>query len=127
MKKLVNAIQSDYGVKDSNVVRHYDASHKSCPAPYCGSDKKNKKWKELWKTITSNTTSNTTSTKKEDKSYKVKITCDSLNIRSGPGTKYSIVGRTAKRVSYTIVESKDGWGKLKSGAGWISLKYTKKI
>ena len=98
-----------------------------CPAPYCGSDKKDKKWKELWKTITSNTTSKTTTTKKEDKSYKVKITCDSLNIRSGPGTKYDIVGRTAKSVSYTIVESKDGWGKLKSGAGWISLKYTKKI
>ena len=127
LKKLVNAIQSDYGVKDSNVVRHYDASHKLCPAPYCRTDKKDKKWKELWKTITSSTTSNTTSTKKEGKSYKVKITCDSLNIRSGPGTKYSIVGRTAKRVSYTIVESKDGWGKLKSGAGWISLKYTKKI
>ena len=127
MKKLVNAIQSDYGVKDGNVVRHYDASHKLCPAPYCGTDKKDKKWKELWKTITSSTTSNPTSTKKEDKSYKVKITCDSLNIRSGPGTKYGIVGRTAKRVSYTIVESKDGWGKLKSGSGWISLKYTKKI
>ena len=127
LKKLVNAIQSDYGVKDGNVVRHYDASHKLCPAPYCGTDKKDKKWKELWKTITSSTTSNPTSTKKEDKSYKVKITCDSLNIRSGPGTKYNIVGRTAKRVSYTIVESKDGWGKLKSGAGWISLKYTKKI
>lgn len=27
---------------------------------------------------------------------------------------------------YTIVEEKNGWGRLKSGAGWISLSYTKK-
>jgi len=29
--------------------------------------------------------------------------------------------------AYTIVEEKGGWGKLKSGAGWIYLKYTQKI
>ena len=28
---------------------------------------------------------------------------------------------------YTIVGEKNGWGKLKSGAGWISLQYTKKL
>ena len=29
--------------------------------------------------------------------------------------------------AYTIIEEKDGWGKLKSGAGWINLAYTEKI
>ena len=28
---------------------------------------------------------------------------------------------------YTIVEEKDGWGKLKSGAGWINLSDTKEV
>ena len=28
---------------------------------------------------------------------------------------------------YTIVDSSNGWGKLKSGAGWISLEYTTRI
>ena len=28
---------------------------------------------------------------------------------------------------HTIVEVKNGWGKLKSGAGWISLAFTKKV
>ena len=28
---------------------------------------------------------------------------------------------------FTIIDEKNGWGKLKSGAGWISLSYTKKI
>ena len=27
---------------------------------------------------------------------------------------------------YTIIEENNGWGKLKSGIGWISLGYTKK-
>lgn len=33
---------------------------------------------------------------------------------------------TGKKNKYTIVEEKNGWGRLKSGAGWISLSYTKK-
>ena len=32
-----------------------------------------------------------------------------------------------KKKKYTIVEEKNGWGKLKSGAGWISLAYTKRV
>ena len=28
---------------------------------------------------------------------------------------------------YTISEESNGWGKLKSGVGWINLKYTKKV
>ena len=32
-----------------------------------------------------------------------------------------------KRQVYTIVEQKGNWGRLKSGAGWISLSYTKKV
>lgn len=57
-------------------------------------------------------------------SYKVKVTVDALNIRSGPGIQYKINGCITDYGVYTIVETKDGWGKLKSGAGWISLQYT---
>lgn len=43
---------------------------------------------------------------------------------------YSVVGAirevAGKKNKYTIVEEKNGWGRLKSGAGWISLSYTKK-
>lgn len=64
--------------------------------------------------------------------YKVKITTNALNIRSGPGTDYSKVGMIVDKGIYTIVDQENGkgakkWGKLKSGAGWISLDYTKKI
>lgn len=58
--------------------------------------------------------------------YTVRVTANVLNVRSGPGTGYKITTSIKKNEVYTIVEEKNGWGKLKSGAGWISLKYTKK-
>ena len=58
--------------------------------------------------------------------YLVKVTVDALNIRKGPGTKYEKVGCIKTYGIYTIVEEQDGWGKLKSGAGWICLKYTER-
>lgn len=63
--------------------------------------------------------------------YMVNTTCDSLNIRSGAGMDYPAVGviseREGKKNRYTIVEERNGWGRLKSGAGWISLSRTKKV
>ena len=61
------------------------------------------------------------------KSYIVQITASALNIRKGPGVDYEKAGCIRDKGRYTIVEEKNGWGKLKSGAGWISLEYTKKI
>lgn len=59
-------------------------------------------------------------------SYTVKVTVDALNIRKGAGTNYAIAGTITDKGIYTIVEESGGWGKLKSGEGWISLQYTEK-
>ena len=59
--------------------------------------------------------------------YKVRITADALNYRSGPGTQYRVNGVITDKGIYTIVGEENGWGKLKSGAGWISLKYTSRL
>lgn len=64
---------------------------------------------------------------KVETSFKVKITADVLNVRSGAGTNYKVTTQVKKGDVYTIVETLNGWGKLKSGAGWISLDYTIKI
>ncbi len=63
--------------------------------------------------------------------YTVKVSVTELRIRSGPGTDTASQGFIAPGV-YTIVEEADGpgaarWGKLKSGAGWISLDYVEKV
>ena len=59
--------------------------------------------------------------------YKVKVTADALNYRKGPGVSYGINGTITDRGIYTIVDEVSGWGKLKSGAGWINLKYTSRV
>lgn len=59
--------------------------------------------------------------------YRVIITASVLNVRSGAGTNYSIATQVKKNEVYTIVDELNGWGKLKSGAGWISLSYTQKL
>lgn len=60
--------------------------------------------------------------------YTVKVTTDSLNIRTGAGTQYDVVTAITMGGTYTIVEESTGtgatmWGRLKSGIGWISLDF----
>lgn len=63
--------------------------------------------------------------------YMIETTCESLRIRAGAGTSYSIIGyineKPGRKKKYTIIEEKNGWGRLKSGAGWISLEYVRKV
>lgn len=59
--------------------------------------------------------------------YLVKINTDVLNVRAGAGTSYPIVTQVRRGQIYTIVDEVKGWGKLKSGAGYIKLSYTVKI
>ena len=65
--------------------------------------------------------------------FLVKVSISDLNIRKGPGTDYAKTGKFTGKGVFTIVEVKSGkgstagWGRLKSGAGWISLDYTTRI
>ncbi len=60
--------------------------------------------------------------------YTVKINTADLNVRDGAGVNYKVNTVVHKNEVYTIVEEKMNgstkWGRLKSGAGWISLAYT---
>ena len=53
--------------------------------------------------------------------FQVKVLVSDLNIRSNPSMGNNVKGQTGKGV-FTITEVNDGWGKLKSGAGWIYLE-----
>lgn len=57
LRELVPWLMATYGIAASNVVRHYDASRKICPAPYAGSSEKDAKWRELHAYITGGTAS----------------------------------------------------------------------
>ena len=64
--------------------------------------------------------------------FLVKVSISDLNIRKGPGTNYGKVQFCPVGV-YTIMEvrsgksSSAGWGRLKSGIGWISLNFVKRV
>lgn len=60
--------------------------------------------------------------------YQVKL-LDDLNIRKTPNGTIAQTNGAKKGLIYTIVETQGSWGKLKSGAGWISVsdKYVKKV
>lgn len=72
------------------------------------------------------TTTTATTTTTSNIPYQVIITANKLNVRSGPSTSFKVNTTVRKNEIFTIVEEKNDWGKLKSGAGWIALEYTKK-
>ena len=79
------------------------------------------------------TSTETPNEESKNESFRVKVRVTDLNIRKGPGTNYAKTGKFTGVGVFTITEVKSGkgstagWGKLKSGAGWISLDYASKI
>ncbi len=65
--------------------------------------------------------------------FLVKVSITDLNIRKGPGTDFDRTGQFTGIGVFTIMEVKSGkgsvagWGRLQSGAGWISLDYATRI
>lgn len=65
--------------------------------------------------------------------FLVKVSVPDLNIRKGAGTDTDKTGKYTGVGCFTIMEVKSGkgadrgWGKLKSGAGWISLDYCSRV
>lgn len=137
--KLFAYLMDKYGIDAAHVLRHYDVTGKSCGEPDVRSG--NKVWSQFKKDIAAygkggspnngNSSEENGSGIGSSGSYTIQTICDSLRIRAGAGTNYRVVGaineKAGSKKKYTIVEQKNGWGKLKSGAGWISLAYTKKV
>ena len=68
----------------------------------------------------------------KDEPEKFKIHCvrivnNAIYILEGPSPNTEIKGTVKKNEVFTIVDEKNGYGKLKSGAGWIWLGYTAKV
>lgn len=63
-----------------------------------------------------------------DNSFLVEIICDSLNIRQQADFNSKVVGTVKKGQVFTIIEEENSLGKLKSGAGYISMnsKYVRR-
>lgn len=132
--KLFAYLMDKYEIDVNHILRHYDVTGKICGEPDVRSG--SNVWSSFKKAIKGYGIKNTMAknvkaSKVKTGSYLVQTTCDALNIRNGAGTSYRINGiireKVGKKNTYTIVEKKNGWGRLKSGVGWIYLKYTKRV
>lgn len=120
-----------YGLKVSDVIGHKEAhdvwkhgSNHSDPDDYFKTF--GKSMKEFRKDVEKelgNVSTSKTAEKVQAGTFKARIICNELNVRSGAGTSYKVNCVVKKNEVFTIVQTaKEGtWGKLKSGAGWISL------
>lgn len=113
--ELTKELMRKYNIPIENVIRHYDVSGKVCPEPFVRST-------AAWNSFKAGLTSKDTTSN----GYLVRITASALNVRAGAGINYKVNTVVKKGEVYTIVGELNGWGKLKSGAGWIKLSYTER-
>lgn len=99
---LILELMEQYGIETDHILRHYDVTHKICPAPFVHNPKAWEDFKTLLKT--------------EDRSAKVNYVAavespdGILMLRTGPGTSYPSVG-SAKTGTVVNVrrEYPNGW------------------
>jgi N-acetylmuramoyl-L-alanine amidase CwlA len=120
-----------YNLSTDTIVSHNEASKKGYASNHADCDHWLKKFgkdmdwfRNLVKSKMNGETKKEVDYKKTN--YLVKINTEELNVREEPNAKSKIVTTVKRGEVYTIVGEYKGWGKLKSGAGWISLNYTKK-
>lgn len=118
--ELVQYLMDKYNIDITHVVQHNYWSGKNCP------NRLRKNQPYSWDTFINKCENNSLD------DFKVKILCDELNIRKTPNWNSSdVVGTIKDKGIYTIVDTvmlgSTKFGKLKSGAGYISLneKYVK--
>lgn len=142
---LTRYLMDKYNIDIEHVIMHHQVTGKCCPYPWTYNETALKGWRDFLSkvenakpkvTVTTKVSvnsknSNNAEIKNETynaaAAFLITINCAALNVRKGPDISYSIVSVIKDKNKYTIVEEKNGWGKLKSGLGWINLKYTKKI
>ncbi len=117
----------EYGISIDNVISHREAHKRGYGSNHGDCDHWLKKFgKDMnWFRSEVKARLNGTSKPATTTEYLVQINTDELNVRKEPNASSKIVTTVKRGEVYTIVDESNGWGKLKSGAGWLSLNYTK--
>lgn len=133
--KLTKYLMKKYNIPINHVITHNMVTGKLCPQPWVKNEAALKDWNNFLKEV-AGTGSNSIADQPKPvtpaptpsaKEYKVKINTNLLNIRADATTSSAKKGTVKRGEVYTIVAEKNGFGKLKSGAGWIKLSYTIKV
>lgn len=125
------------GVKEAN---YYVLKYTKAPAilvelGFCSNSKDMNLWnteviaKALFKGITGaeyQSSSSATQNNSASLLGTYKVTADVLNVRKKANVNSPVVAQIKKGEVYTITDITNGWGKLKSGVGYVSMSYMQK-
>lgn len=136
--QLTRYLSQLYKINKSHIIMHHQVTGKLCPQPWCKNEQSLHEWKSFLAAAGRSSNQITVSpiasvpahdivSGGESVRYTARVTASKLNIRSGPGTIYSIVGTVSKGEVFTIIEEQGKWGRLLSGKGWLSLEYLDKL
>ena len=124
-----------FGLTEADVIRHYDVTGKRCPLYYVTDPTAWKSFLSRVKRLLESGLDCENEVKEDTvgNQFRVRVIDPELNIRKYPSLTAPISGVIRDKGVYTIVGTEYGgnilWGKLKSGAGWISLggRYIEKL
>lgn len=119
--ELVKILMDYHNFNVNQVKRHYDWTKKNCPQ-YLIEGKYGYTWSWFKEQLSAKPSQPTPQPSVEiGVPFLATIIVDELNIRKDADFNSEVVGVVKKGGVYTIVEVKNGLGKLASGAGWISV------
>lgn len=122
-----------FGLTERDVIRHYDVTGKRCPLYYVTDPTAWQSFLNRVKKLLESGLDCENSAAGSTAQFRVRVTDPELNIRKYPSLTSPISGVIRDKGVYTIVGTEYGgnilWGRLKSGAGWISLggRYAERI
>lgn len=122
-----------FGLTERDVIRHYDVTGKRCPLYYVTDPTAWQSFLNRVKKLLESGLDCENSTAGSIAQFRVRVTAPELNIRKYPSLTSPISGVIRDKGVYTIAGTEYGgnilWGRLKSGAGWISLggRYAERI
>ncbi|MCM1380902.1 MAG: N-acetylmuramoyl-L-alanine amidase, partial [Muribaculaceae bacterium] len=125
LAELCAYLLEKFGLCADDIIRHYDVTGKQCPlywspTKYQSAETANARFSAFKEKVRL-----LMSTSKSGGDFRVRVLDGSLNIRRTPSLTAPITGVITDKGVYTITAEEQGdgvlWGRLKSGAGWISL------
>ena len=122
--KFIAQLLKERGWGVDKVKKHQDFSNKYCPHRTL-----DKGWASFVNMVKDYLNElNKPTQVNQTKTFLVEIICNELNIRQQADFNSKVVGTVKRGEVFTIVEEKNGLGKLKSGVGYISMntKYVKR-
>ncbi|WP_196479848.1 N-acetylmuramoyl-L-alanine amidase [Clostridium tyrobutyricum] len=119
---LVKFLMQKYSISIDRVVRHYDASRKICPESMSHNN-----W-ERWRNFKSRLSSSSSSQVKNKSNLTYgTVTASVLNVRSGAGTNYKVIGQLERGQRIRLDVKVGNWWSIYFGdhGGFVCADYIK--